>query len=113
MPVIDGASQFNISPYSVSQGAANYAGLLPRNEEGAHIFATTGSNGVGMGDDSLLADKYGVTTDRFVCSSSRPRIPGSLCVLTATASVCHRKYMEPVSPLRFTPSTAIVLSPGR
>ncbi len=65
VPVIDDASKFNISPYSMSQGVANHAGLLPRNEEGAHIFATTGSNGVGMGDDSLLADKYGVTTDRF------------------------------------------------
>ncbi|MDE5922705.1 MAG: hypothetical protein K2G79_04350, partial [Muribaculum sp.] len=65
VPVVDDASQFNISPYSVSQGVANYAGLLPRNDEGAHIFASTGSNGVGMGDDTLLADKYGMTTDRF------------------------------------------------
>ena len=65
VPVVDEISQFNISPYSVSQGVANYAGLLSRNEDGAHIFAGTDSKGVGMGDDKLLADKYGVPTDRF------------------------------------------------
>lgn len=64
-PVCDEYSQFNISPNSVSDGEANYAGLKSRDENGAHIFASVESKGVGMGSDKMLADKYGITTDRF------------------------------------------------
>lgn len=65
VPVCDETTQFNISPYSVSQGEANYAGLLSRNEDNAHMFASIDAKGVGMGSDKLLADKYGIATDRF------------------------------------------------
>lgn len=65
VPVCDEKTQLNVSPYSVSQGAANYAGLLPRNDDNAYIFASMDANGVGMGSDKLLSDKYGIATDRF------------------------------------------------
>ena len=64
-PVVDEFSQFNISPVNASQGEANYAGLLPADENGIRIFAGLDSKGVGMGDDQLLVEKYDLATDRL------------------------------------------------
>ena len=65
VPVCDEHSQFNISPVNASQGEANYAGIIPSDENNSFIFKDADSKGIGMGDDSLLASKFGVTTDRF------------------------------------------------
>lgn len=65
VPNCDKFSLFNISPDNKSQGEANYAGLLPRNENGAYIFSGTDAKGIGMGSDKLLANQFDIDTDRF------------------------------------------------
>ena len=64
-PTLNEKSQINVSPNNAAAGEANYAGLLERDEDGLRMFASLDSKGIGMGDDKLLADKYGITTDRL------------------------------------------------
>ncbi|MDE7495658.1 MAG: hypothetical protein K2M67_02290 [Muribaculaceae bacterium] len=86
VPQYDESSRFDISPAKASDGEANYAGILPRNEENAYIFNGLTANGVGMGDDSLLADRFGITTDRFG-SPRRRNCIGSVDIIDGVTGV--------------------------
>lgn len=82
----DEYSQVGHAPYSRAQGTVNFAELGTFTDNTYYPFASETAKGIGMGDDSLLAAKFSVTTDQLG-NTRRNNTVGAIDNLSGSSSI--------------------------